>query len=104
MTRKPVLWMAVALAAYTTNTSLSGTSSSLVTARKKFGFTSTSSGIGSKTYNVGAYGSYIGFYNYSTPTISQLLAKAQYMKQYSTFDQNAWNVILSGINQRGDIK
>ncbi|TAK15355.1 MAG: tandem-95 repeat protein [Acidobacteria bacterium] len=96
-------WMAQvlagAIASYVTNSTLAGGNYSV-----PYGFNYSVTGTGSKTYNVGSYGTAIGLANNTSYTISALLQQANLRKQQGNYNSNAFNVIFSGINQAGDIK
>jgi hypothetical protein len=89
----------VALAAYVTKTSSGGTCGA------SFGFNSSAGGTGAKTVNVGSNGHLLGpgFVDNGTYTIDQLLAGANAAKAAGTFNANAWNEVMSAINETGDI-
>jgi hypothetical protein len=91
--------MAGALAAYVTNTSLSGGIYA-----KSYGFNTSSTGTGGHTYNVGSNGTAIGLVNNKSYTVLQLLQQANLDTKNGTFNANAFNDIFDGINQGGDIQ
>ena len=91
--------MGAALAVYVTNSSLYGGSGAA-----GYGFNVSTSGIGGKLYNVGAYGTAIGLSNNTSYTVAQLLAQANLRKQQGLFNANAFNQIFDAINTAGDIK
>ena len=95
--------MAGALAVYITSTSLSGTDATMVAQRTKFHFNSSTGGTGTKTWNVGTYGTALGLTNNQSYTVLQLLNQANLKTQQGTFDMTAFNVIFNGINVAGDI-
>ncbi|HWF11734.1 MAG TPA: putative Ig domain-containing protein [Bryobacteraceae bacterium] len=86
-----------ALAAYVTSSTLGGTNA------VQYGFNSSTSGTGARTWNVGNVGSSIGLTNNQSYTIMQLLLQANADKKNGTFNANSFNTIFSGINQSGDI-
>jgi len=96
-------WMAQvfggALAAYVTNSALSGGNYSV-----PYGFNYSASGTGAKTWNVGTQGTNVGLVNNTSYTVSALLQQATLRKQLGLYNSNAFNVIFSGINVAGDIK
>jgi hypothetical protein len=89
--------LAGALASYVTSSTLAGTTAG------KYGFNTSTSGTGTKTYNVGANGAAIGLMNDASYTVLQLLQQANLMQKNGTFNANAFNAIFDGINQLGDI-
>jgi hypothetical protein len=91
--------MAGALAAYATSTTLAGGIYA-----GGYGFNTSSSGTGAKTYNVGSNGTAIGLSNNTAYTISQILQAANAKCPWNTTVFNALNTIFDGINQSGDIK
>jgi len=88
-----------ALAAYVTNSSLSGG----VNCGSQFGFNFSATGTGGKSFNVGSNGTLIGLSNNTYYTVLQLLQQANAQKQAGTFNTNAFYNIFSGINLTGDI-
>ena len=64
-----------ALAAYVTSSSLAGTIAG------QYGFNTSPGGTGGKTYNVGSSGAVIGLVNGQSYTVTQLLQRANLMKQ-----------------------
>jgi hypothetical protein len=91
--------LAGALAAYVTNSTLAGG-----TYAAGYGFKVTTSGTGSKTYNVGSHGTAIGLTNNTSYTVSALLTQANLRKALNLYNETAFNVIFDGINNKGDIK
>ena len=89
--------LAVAFAIYATTDSLGGGWAS-----DAQGFNVSTLGTGSRSYNVGSYGSAIGLTNNGTYTIFFLLKQADLQKMNGTFDANAFNSIFDGINTSGD--
>jgi hypothetical protein len=104
---------AVALACYTTSSTLSGsgTCSSLAALLTKYGFNSSAGGTGSKTFNIGLNGTALGLVNHQSYTIAYLLqfALANYNCGTGLFfggdstKTSALNNILNGINQGGGV-
>ncbi len=101
---------AVALGIYADTSSLSGTN----TLASQYGFTVTSSGFGSATYNVGANGAAFGVANNTSLTVMQILevADANFNAALGTFYNgnklqqtltSELNNVLNGINTQGDI-
>jgi len=90
--------MSGALASYVTNSTLAGTNG------VQYGFNSSTSGTGSKTYNVGTYGSAMGLVNNQSYTVLQLLQQANLTMANGTFNANAFNAVFNGINTTGDIQ
>lgn len=95
--------LAVALAVYTTTSSLGGT------AGIKYGFDVNSAGTGADTYNVGTNGAAFGVSNYSTITVIQALTAANNQAVGGVLYNGNWtlrtdaNNVFSAINQLGDI-
>jgi hypothetical protein len=87
--------MATALAVYVTDSDLAGN------AGIPYGFNVSSTGLGAKTYYVGANGSAIGLINNTDYTVAALLLDANLQKQAGTFNRNAFNLIFSDINVSG---
>lgn len=90
--------MAVALAVYVTNSTLSGG----VNCGAKFGFNFSATGTGAKTYNVGPNGTGMGLQNNTSYTIMQLLQQANLKAGLGPLNI-AFNVVFDGINTKGDI-
>jgi VCBS repeat-containing protein len=88
-----------AIASYVTSSTLSGGNYAV-----SYGFNYSSTGTGTKTYNIGSSGTAVGLSNNTSYTVGQLLQQANLRKQQGTYDSNAFNVIFSGINQTGDIQ
>src|SRR5262249_38614542 len=86
-----------ALAVYVTNSNLAGNTAA------SYGFNVSSTGTGSRTYNVGSNGTAIGLMNNTSYTIMQLLQQANLDKKNGTFNATAFNDIFDGINSTGDI-
>ena len=89
--------LAVAFAIYATTDSLGGGAAS-----DAQGFNVSILGTGSRTYNVGSYGSAIGLSDNGTYSILCLLKQADLQKKNGTFNANAFNAIFDGINTTGD--
>jgi protocatechuate 3,4-dioxygenase beta subunit len=95
--------MAVALATYVTNSTLAGN------AAVKYGFVVSASGTGAVGYNVSKYGSVLGLNNYTTYTISEILAAANSKASNGKLFHNdsskrsSANCIFTDINEDGDI-
>ena len=87
-----------ALAAYVTNSNLAGSSSAAA-----YGFNVSPGGTGTKSYNVGSYGTAIGLSNNAAYTVMQLLQQANMEQQLGAFNATAFNAIFDGINSNGDI-
>jgi hypothetical protein len=91
--------MGGAIASYVTNSVLAGGSYSV-----PYGFNISTTGTGAKLYNVGSQGTNIGLTNNKSYTVQQLLWQANLRMQQGNYNANAFNVIFSAINQKGDIK
>ena len=91
--------MAVALVVYVTNSTLSGGNS----CSSKYGFNSSATGIGGKTFNVGANGAAIGLSNNTSYTLLQLLQQANLKAGLGPLGV-AFNDVFDGINTKGDLK
>ena len=95
--------LAVALAAYVTNSSLAGS------AAVKYGFTVTAGGTGASTYNVRLNGAAFGVANNSTLTVLDILKKANSIAVRGVLYngnnslRNMANTVFDGINTAGDI-
>jgi hypothetical protein len=87
--------LAAALAVYVTDSNLGGTKAIA------YGFNSSTTGTGSKTYNVGSNGKLIGLSNNVSYTVVQLLQAAN--STYGSSTASDFNTIFGGINQSGDI-
>ena len=90
--------MAGALAAYTTSSTLAGSS-----VAGGYGFNVSTTGTGAKTYNTGSNGTAIGLLNNTSYTVSQLLQAANAKCPWNSAAFNALNTIFDGINTSGDI-
>jgi hypothetical protein len=90
--------LAGALAVYATDSDLGGTTA------KTYGFNSSSTGTGGKTYNVGANGKAILLNNNQAYTVMALLQQANLTTQNNTFSSGDFNTVFNAINQAGDIK
>jgi hypothetical protein len=90
--------LAGALAVYVTDSNLGGATA------KTYGFNSSSTGTGGKTYNVGANGKAILLNNNQAYTVMALLQQANTTTQNNTFSPGDFNTVFNAINQAGDIK
>lgn len=88
--------LAAALAVYVTDSDLAGT------VAQSSGFNVSTTGTGSKCYNIGCYGSYIGLTNNKAYSVSALLAQANLRRKNGCFNTSAFNSIFDGINRKGD--
>jgi hypothetical protein len=90
--------MAIAIAAYVTNSTLAGGNYAA-----PYGFTVTTTGIMNKFWNVGTWGSRIGLVDNTYYTVAQILTQANLKKQQNAFDATAFNALCSAMNQAGHI-
>ena len=96
--------LAVALATYVTNSTLAGGNYAA-----GYGFNVSSSGTGSRTFNVGSSGAAFGVANNTTLTVMQILQAANTnavsgsLWNGNTSLRNLANTVFDGINQTGDI-
>ena len=96
--------LAVALATYVTNSTLAGGNYAA-----SYGFNVSSSGTGSRTFNVGSSGAAFGVANNTTLTVMQILQAANTnavsgsLWNGNTSLRNLANTVFDGINQTGDI-
>lgn len=97
--------MAVAIAAYVTNTSLNNTAAGQAAATAK-GFQLSAGGTGAALYNVGTAGTILGFTANSVHTVNEILAAINTYVGVNGIDSQAnsdINTIFAGINELWDI-
>jgi uncharacterized repeat protein (TIGR01451 family) len=102
---------ALALAVYTTTSSLGGASTAANPATAHFGFQITAAGAGAATYNAGTSGAALGVPNGTTLTVLRILqiANQNFSLRTGLFYQgdstktSALDNLLDAINQAGDI-